>query len=179
MTIRLYGATSGYTEIDAPAVAGNNVLTLPFSGFGKVLQVVSATKVDAFSTTSTSFVDVTGLSVSITPASTSNKILIILNVGVAHSTNDTNNTKGKIMRDSTPIGFSEPTTGRAFIHYGTYNDYDPSTYSMSILDSPETTASTVYKLQLAVSAGTAYINRSRLGTSALTISSITVMEVAE
>ena len=29
MTLRLAGSTSGYTEIDAPAVAGNNLLTLP------------------------------------------------------------------------------------------------------------------------------------------------------
>ena len=40
---------------------------------GKVLQVVSATKTDVFQTSSSSFVDVTGLSVSITPASTSNR----------------------------------------------------------------------------------------------------------
>ena len=29
MTLRLNGATSGFTEIDAPAVAGNNTLSLP------------------------------------------------------------------------------------------------------------------------------------------------------
>ena len=43
---------------------------------GKVLQVVSTTKTDTFTTSSTSFVDITGLSVSITPSSTSNKIKI-------------------------------------------------------------------------------------------------------
>ncbi len=42
---------------------------------GKVLQVVSASKNDDFSTTSTSYVDVTGLTVDITPASTSNIVL--------------------------------------------------------------------------------------------------------
>ena len=31
MTLRLNGSTSGYTEIDAPAVAGNNTLSLPTS----------------------------------------------------------------------------------------------------------------------------------------------------
>ena len=47
------------------------------SGVGrKILQVVQATKGDVFTTTSTSNVDVTGLSASITPASTSNKILV-------------------------------------------------------------------------------------------------------
>lgn len=32
MTLRLNGSTSGYTEIDAPAVAGNNTLILPSGG---------------------------------------------------------------------------------------------------------------------------------------------------
>ncbi len=39
-------------------------------GGGKVLQVLSTTKSDTFSTSSTSFTDITGLSVSITPSST-------------------------------------------------------------------------------------------------------------
>jgi hypothetical protein len=29
LTLRLNGSTSGYTEIDAPALAGNNTLVLP------------------------------------------------------------------------------------------------------------------------------------------------------
>jgi len=37
---------------------------------GSVLQVVSTTKTDAFSTTSSSFADVTGLAATITPSST-------------------------------------------------------------------------------------------------------------
>ena len=39
MTLRLNGSTSGYTEIDAPAVAGNNTITLP-TGAGSAYQVV-------------------------------------------------------------------------------------------------------------------------------------------
>jgi hypothetical protein len=39
MTIRLNGSTSGYTEIDAPAVAGSNTLVLP-TGAGSAYQVV-------------------------------------------------------------------------------------------------------------------------------------------
>ena len=49
---------------------------------GKVLQVVSAAKTDTFSSSSTSLVDITGLSVAITPSSTSNKVLIIVNCAV-------------------------------------------------------------------------------------------------
>ena len=39
MTLRLNGSTSGYTEIDAPAVAGSNTLVLP-TGAGSAYQVV-------------------------------------------------------------------------------------------------------------------------------------------
>ncbi len=49
------------------------------SGFGKVGQVVSTAKTDTFSTTSTSSTDITGMSVSITPTSTSSKILMMTN----------------------------------------------------------------------------------------------------
>jgi microcystin-dependent protein len=40
MTLRLNGSTSGYTEIDAPAVAGNNTLVLP-TGNGSSGQVLT------------------------------------------------------------------------------------------------------------------------------------------
>jgi hypothetical protein len=40
MSIRLNGSSSGYTEIDAPAVAGSNTLTLP-TGNGTSGQVLS------------------------------------------------------------------------------------------------------------------------------------------
>jgi len=39
MTLRLNGSTSGFTEIDAPAVAGSNTITLP-TGAGSAYQVV-------------------------------------------------------------------------------------------------------------------------------------------
>ena len=53
--------------------------TLAYSDYssGSVIQVASTSKTDPFSTSSTSFVDVTGLSVSITPTSTSSKILVL------------------------------------------------------------------------------------------------------
>ena len=43
---------------------------------GKVLQVVTATKTDSFSSTSSSYTDLTGITANITPASTSNKVMI-------------------------------------------------------------------------------------------------------
>jgi hypothetical protein len=82
--VRLYGSTSGYTELAPPAVAPDGVLSLP-SGTGtlltaeggKVLQIVRATDTTDRSTTSTSFVDVTGMSVTITPQSVTSQILLV------------------------------------------------------------------------------------------------------
>ena len=83
MTLRLNGSTSGYVEIDAPAVAGTSVLTLPAgtgtllkAEGGKVLQIVRATDTVERTTTSTSFVDAS-ISVTITPQKTTSDILII------------------------------------------------------------------------------------------------------
>ena len=47
--------------------------------FGKILQVVQGTKTSEFSSTSTSYTDLTGLSVAITP-STNSKILAIVEI---------------------------------------------------------------------------------------------------
>jgi hypothetical protein len=82
--VRLYGSTSGYTELAPPAVAPDGVLSLP-SGTGtlltaeggKVLQVVRATDSTLRSTTSLSFVDVTGMSVTITPQKNTSAILVL------------------------------------------------------------------------------------------------------
>jgi hypothetical protein len=48
---------------------------------GTVLQTVQAYKTDIFSTTSTSLVDVSGLSVTITPTSSNSKFMIMVNIG--------------------------------------------------------------------------------------------------
>jgi hypothetical protein len=83
MTIRLNGSTSGYTELDAPAVAGAGVLTLPTgvgtlltAEGGKVLQIVRATDVTNRTTTSTSFVDAS-ISVTITPQKSTSAVLVV------------------------------------------------------------------------------------------------------
>jgi len=58
-----------------PGDADGTILTSN-SSTGKILQVIQTVKTDAFSTTSTSFVDITGLSVNITPSVASSKILV-------------------------------------------------------------------------------------------------------
>ena len=48
-------------------------------GGGKVLQVLQATITDTFSVSTTTFTDITGLTIDITPAATSSKILVMVN----------------------------------------------------------------------------------------------------
>ena len=56
---------------------------LSFSGTGKILQVVSDTKTDTQSFQSQSFQTISGLSVDITPSSSSNKVLIHYSISVS------------------------------------------------------------------------------------------------
>ena len=156
-------------------------------GAGAVLQVIQTVKTDTFSTASTSFVDVTGLSVSITPTSTTSKILVLMDVKLGSAVNVTGYLK--IVRDSTSIYIGDTDGSAQRATYG--NSDDPSNqwpYQAvgNFLDSPATTSSVTYKVQLlsepVENTGTVYINRSgEGGTSASgvrTASSITVMEIA-
>jgi hypothetical protein len=72
-------------------------------GTGAVLQVVSTNKIDTFASSSiaNTFVDITGLSVSITPSSASNKILILATVN--HGVDGIRATALKLVRNSTDI----------------------------------------------------------------------------
>ena len=62
-------------------VAGKPIL----NSTGSILQVKSVTKTDATSTSSQTFGDVSGLSISITPSSTSSKILVIGTINCSES----------------------------------------------------------------------------------------------
>ena len=93
MTIKLVGSTSGSVSKQAPASTtggANRVLTLPdvdgtvatTTTAGKILQVVQSTKTNTQSIQSQTFTDVTGLSATITPSSTSSKILVTFNISI-------------------------------------------------------------------------------------------------
>ena len=62
---------------------GDGTILTTNSSVGKILQVVSTVKTDVFTTSSQSLVDITGLSVTITPSATSSKILVLYNVQIA------------------------------------------------------------------------------------------------
>ena len=93
------------------------------------------------------------MSVSITPASTSNKVLIIFSGGAVGSSNSSYDAKFTIVRGSTNLGSAS--NGFGFIRGTGSNFYFASA---NYLDSPSTTSSTTYKIQFLSDAGaTAYI----------------------
>ena len=126
------------------------------SGFGKIGQVVQGTILSSeFETTSSSFVD-TGLSVSITPTTTSSKILISATCSaLAIATTSTNGRCiGKIYRNTTAIG----TDGFELAKIrqdGSYNQEVGVAASIQLLDTPSTTSAISYKLYIQKEAGNA------------------------
>jgi hypothetical protein len=134
---------------------------------GSVLQVVNATlQVGQNSTTSTSFVS-TPLTASITPKSSTSKILILVNgIGLVSSTSFV--TAYTIYRNATNLGSS---TGFTFC-----STTGSMGMSMSTLDSPATTSSTAYTVYFRVNGGTGYFGDTLGGVSPF--SSITLMEIA-
>lgn len=154
-----------------------------FASSGKILQVVQTTKTDAFTTTSASFTDLTGLSVAITPSSTSNKVLVMVSSNAANISGGYN-TLMKIVRGSTDIfvGDSAGIRPQATAQYRDNTTNAAGTLTFSFLDSPSTTSATTYKVQVKTqTGGTSAINRtsadSNTGEIGRTASSIIAMEV--
>jgi hypothetical protein len=155
---------------------------------GKVLQVLSSTKTDTFTTTSGTKVDITGLSVAITPSSSSNKVLITGRINIGLNRTAPYLYPIFLLRDSTEICIHDSASNRTRATTGGQwgaSANDPTfDYAINFLDSPSSTSALTYKLQMfSESGGTAYVNRGveNDGDSAITgrfTSVITVMEIA-
>ena len=172
--------------ITLPTTADGTVLTTTNPKAGNIIQVVSTTKTDTFTSNSTSYTDITGLSVSITPSSTSSKCFIQVNVhGIADASTQmyiqlfrTSDDSGICVGDSSGSRV-QATLGSAYFHQS--NDVDSQ--GINFLDSPNTTSAFNYKLRIRnQGSGTMYINRAVTDSNDVTAgrfaSSITVMEVA-
>ena len=133
---------------------------------GKVAQVVTTTKTDTFSaSTSNTFSDITGLSVSITPTATTSKILVL--ASIIGSATAAGTALVQLVRGSTAICIGTATGNRPGVTTSVDTDGRSNavmTASINFLDSPATTSSTTYKLTLNTgdTGGTAYINRSEV-----------------
>ena len=154
---------------------------------GSIIQVVSATKTDTFTTTSTSATDITGLSVSITPTSSSNKILVSYNISGAVEDSEYR-AAILLVRDSTEIYIGDAASNRirmsSFLMHHTNHNYEMFDVSGTHLDSPSSTSAVTYKVQTKILDAGRQVNINRsygdadLDTRPRTASSITAMEVA-
>ena len=160
---------------------------LPSGSSGGIIQVKSVSKTDTFSSNSTSYTDVTGLSVSITPTRADSKILIMMHVQIGHDANVAGFLR--LVRDSTAIAVGTDTSSRIASTVAMADDPtddEINSTSMTFLDSPSTTSATTYKVQMNTegSGNTGYVHVNRSGEdtdnnqNGRTCSTITVMEVS-
>jgi len=145
------------------------------------VNVQSTVKTDTFTMATATFTDVPGLSVNITPSSESSKILVIVHA-LTGAQSGVTNLFGRLVRNSTTIGVGEGAGSRAQTTvFGAAPGTTPMV-SMTLLDSPNTTSTVTYKLQIcAQTTATVSINRSvndaDAFASARNISTITAIEV--
>ena len=171
---------SALTSINAAQLVGVCTSGLTKTGgFGKILQVVSQNLTTQMSTASTSYVD-SGLTALITPSATSNKILILINIGVSISGD--HNGYLKLLRDSTEINSGSGGDNNSLFGVNgnsTASRYAPMMEACNFLDSPSTTSATTYKVQVRSHNGgfTMYINRRSNDTNFGVASNITLLEV--
>ena len=199
--IKLNAASGGGSfSLQAPSSSSNNrVFTIPdvadgtiatTATAGKVLQVVNTLKTDTASITSSNtnnFVDISGMSLSITPSATSSKILVFFtlclggNAGTFHI---------RLVRGSTDIGIGDGDGNRlrsTILYRPNTSPYQHSCDDVTniVLDTPSTTSATTYKLQGSAGStysATWYFNRTYTNSNndyeGRTVSSITAMEIA-
>lgn len=161
---------------------------------GRVLQVAQATKSDTWSTTGWGMVDITGLSVTLTPASSASKFLIMSRV---YASSSYWSTFVNLVRNGTALHLPDSPGARPSVtsFHATEGTASNShgfmhMHVITLLDSPNTTSPVTYKLQgsgrSAEAVSTMYVNRSvpdRTGTGAeydaRMASSLVVMEIAQ
>ena len=159
----------------------------PTSGGGGIIQVVQTVKTDTFTTTSTSFTDITGYSVSITPKFSSSKILIMGTLVAGYGVSSAYALYFRLMRGSTPICVGDSDGNKTQASFGTQGLANTDTtisFPFQFLDSPNTTSATTYKVQAtSENPQTLYVNRSLEtdGDNAIVArfaSTLTVMEIS-
>jgi hypothetical protein len=159
-------------------------MAVTISGSGQIVkQVVQTVKTDTFSSTSTTYVDITGMSVTITPTNSANRILVNFSIsGSAGSMGIF-----QIVRNSTPIAIGDlsgtkPQSTTLGLQWTGGNGDRGYSAAMTWLDAPATTSAITYKLQGYTDGGTFYLNRTASDANAIfgprAVSSITVMEIA-
>ena len=175
------GDGSALTALNASNLSSGTVPTarLPTSGYGgKLLQIVSFNNTTFFSSSATTFTDITNMNVVITPTSSSSKVLVSFVIGGVDDASGSNGSYVfRMLRGNTTIneGSGGTTNGCGFLGQETNNS---DGIAFEFLDSPNTNTQTTYKLQVkGVYQPNIRINRSQDGSMSGT-SNITATEIS-
>ena len=188
--LKTHTTTDGSSATDLVTVAqtGNvtvaGTLTATFPA-GHIIQIVQTVITGTTSGAVTSYTDISGFTASITPASTSNKILVQVSANIGGNIDE--GIALQLVRGSTAIciGDASGSRTRASANFRTLSVYDAHPVSITFLDSPSSTSATTYKLQWQNldndPPNHMYLNKSSnsgdTSDRAVTASSITLMEV--
>jgi len=156
--------------------------TLSASGLGKIGQVLQTTKTDTTSISSSTFAQISGFSVSITPSATTSKILCMVQLNLG---NNSTNLYVRLMRDTTSIFQSDAASSRPQATYGytSHGQYGMNPSPIIYMDSPSSTSALAYSVYWRSDGSTTgYMNRTvgdrdTANYDPRGVSSIVVMEV--
>jgi hypothetical protein len=196
MPLVLNSSGGGSVTLVAPSTASNVTLTAPAVNAniitnktpGAILQVVQSAKTDTYSASVASggeSGDVSGLSCSITPSSTSNKILVTFAVNVGCITNQFCSYQAYCNGSLVAVGEAAGSRKRATASSREIRSDDMVTIGMTFLHSPSSTSQQTYTIRLYHGSGgtqTLYVNRTynddNASYSGRGISTITAQEIA-
>jgi hypothetical protein len=159
MSIKLNSVGGGSVTIQEPNTASDFTLSVPAQTAnlltnrtaGTVLQVVQATKTDSYSASVSSggeSGDVTGLSCSITPSNTSNKILVTFAVNVGCIANQFVGYQGYVNGSLVAVGDASGSRKRTTAQSREIRSDDMVTIGMSFLHSPSSVSQQTYTIRL-------------------------------
>ena len=134
---------------------------------GGIVQVVNSVFDDRYETSShTTFTD-TGLTATITPTSSSNKILLLISVGgvAARLGNLHQEPDLRVVRGATTVATFSNIIKEGGTNFWIPKDGDTARFTKTIIDTPATTSSVTYKIQIRG-------NTSTSGTMSVAINSI-------
>jgi hypothetical protein len=169
------------STIDNTGISASAAIATSKLGTGSILQAQSASIAGAYSVSATypTWYDITGYSVDITPKFATSKILVIADMNCFCKDVYTST---QIVRNGTPIyQGSGGTYSNGLMEVYPIYAYGPWGFRTAVfLDSPASTATQTYKVQVAnISSGTYVVYVGNRGDGIFAVpSSITVMEIA-
>jgi hypothetical protein len=150
---RLAVGTNGHV-LTADSTAATGIKWAAAAGGGKVLQVVQVNPSTTFTSTSGTMVDATNYTASITPTLATSKVLVIFDfTGYVQKNSSTYGLNwGQILRGATVVYGSDTIGMQVWDTASSFSFGYQGRTNYVYLDSPATTSSTTYKLQVSVDA---------------------------